>query len=123
MSLDKQDTCGCGSHQHDHHDHHEEAHGGCGCGSSHDSEDGCGCGGHDHQSVTLTLEDNTELVCPIIEVFDINEQDYIALLHPEDETVLLYRLFDNDDDTIDLESIDSDEEFELVSKTFLATHE
>jgi hypothetical protein len=115
MSIDKdkelgsefEQECGCGC-EHDDND--------CGC-----DDDGCGCG-HDHvsQTITLTLDDDTVLECPIIDAFEIEEQSYIALLHPIEETVLLYRYFDNDDDTIDLETIDSDEEFELVSKTYLA---
>ncbi len=131
MSSDKEKGCGCGggnkdgkgcgggSHDHDNKD-------GCGCGGhDHDHEhgDGCGCGGQDHHSVTLTLEDDTELNCPIIDAFEINEQQYMALLHPIDETVLLYRFFENEDESIDLETIDADDEFELVSKTFMALQE
>jgi len=117
MSLDKdkefssenEQDCGCGCG-------HDEADHDCGC-----DDDGCGCG-HDHgsQTITLTLDDDTVLECPIIDAFEIEDQSYIALLHPIEENVLLYRYFDNDDDTIDLETIDSDEEFELVSKTYLA---
>lgn len=119
----EENACGCGGH-----DNKEAKGDGCGCGGhDHQHGDGCGCGGHDHEhahhSVTLTLEDDTELDCPIIDAFEINEQEYMALLHPVDETVLLYRFFENEDDTIDLETIDSDEEFELVSKTFMALQE
>ena len=74
---------------------------------------------HDHDTVTLTLDDGEELECPIIDIFVVNEQEYIALLHPEDETALLYRFHENDDETIDLEPLEDDEEFEKVSKIFL----
>lgn len=123
MNLDKENSCGCD----------EKGENSCGCGGSEqDKGDGCGCGGHDHDhgehdqnhhTVTLTLEDDTELDCPVIDAFEINEQQYMALLHPLDETVLLYRFFENEDETIDLETIDGDEEFELVSKTFMALQE
>jgi len=123
MNSDKENNCGCD----------EKGEIGCGCGGNEQNKgDGCGCGSHDHDhgehdqnhhTVTLTLEDDTELDCPVIDVFEINEQQYMALLHPLDETVLLYRFFENEDETIDLETIDGDEEFELVSKTFMALQE
>ncbi len=121
---------------------HSHEHNGCGCSGSHDEHgcgcetkdtvndscgcgdnDGCGCGhdhDHHHQSVTLTLEDDTEIECPIIDAFEVNGQGYIALLHPLEQTALLYRYDDNEDDSIDITNIETDEEFELVSKTFLA---
>ena len=121
---DNSEGCGCGGHDQENKD------GCCGGDHDHDHGDGCGCGGHDHDhehphhSVTLTLEDDTELDCPIIDAFEINEQQYMALLHPVDETVLLYRFFENeDDDTLELETIESDDEFELVSKTFMSLQE
>ncbi|MBN2797506.1 MAG: DUF1292 domain-containing protein [Clostridia bacterium] len=85
----------------------------------HDDDD-CGCGhdhDHDHDDyVTLTLEDGTELECPIIEIFDIEPYSYIALLHPIDETALLYRFEDYEDGSIEITSIESDEEFEKVAE-------
>lgn len=120
--------CGCGgNHEHEHecgcggnHDHDHEC--GCGCG---DSNEGCGCGcGHEHghRYVTLVLEDDTELKCPVISVFEVNEKQYIALLHPVEETVLLFRLYANEDGTIDIDEIEDDAEFELVSNTFTANY-
>lgn len=130
MSSDKEKNCGCNSDQEEKacgcsgHDHQDQD--ACGCGGHDHDHDGCGCGGdhgHEHHSVTLALEDDTELDCPILDAFEINEQSYMALLHPVDETVLLYRFFENEDETIDLETIDSDDEFDLVSKTFLSLQE
>jgi len=66
--------------------------------------------------VTLTLEDGSVLECPIIDIFDIDKQSYIALLHPMDETALLYRFFDCEDGTIEVNAIESDEEFEKVAE-------
>lgn len=86
---------------------------GCGCGHDHDHEG-------DHDYVTLVLEDDSELQCPIIDIFDIEEQDYIALLHPVDETVLLYRFADYEDGTIEIDTIEDEAEFERVSSTFNA---
>ena len=50
---------------------------------------------HDHHhTVTLELEDGTELICPVIAIFEADKNEYIALLHPIEETALLYRFFD-----------------------------
>lgn len=82
----------------------------CGCGHDHDHD-------HDHhEGVTLTLEDGTELECPIIDIFDIEAYSYIALLHPIDQTALLYRFADHEDGEIEISSIESDEEFEKVAE-------
>ena len=100
-------------------DHHEHCNG---CGSS--SEHSCNCSSaHEKETITLTLEDNSTLVCPIIDSFTINEQTYIALLHPDNERALLYRFEENEDHSLNLDMIDDDDEFELVSKTFLALQE
>lgn len=71
-------------------------------------------------TLTLTLEDNTELECGVIGVFEANGKEYIALLpldDDENETVLIYEYSENGDD-VDLSLIESDEEFEAVSKVF-----
>lgn len=123
MCSDKDKGCGCNSS-------HDEQ--GCGCGTQEKKQDNCGCGddsgcgcggGHEHQSVTLTLHDDTQIECPIIDAFEVNGQGYIALLHPLEQTALLYRYDDNDDESINITNIETDEEFELVSKTFLALHD
>ncbi len=75
--------------------------------------------------VTLTLDDDSELDCEILIIFEIEGQDYIALM-PVDEKgdfmeetgVLLYRYFETSDGTPVLDNIDSDEEAALVSDTF-----
>ena len=74
--------------------------------------------------VTLTLDDNSELVCDVIATFPAKvngkEQMYIALL-PADATpeseIFLYRFLENGED-IDLQNIEDDEEFEIVSDAF-----
>ena len=122
--------CGCGhDHGHEHecgcgHDHGHEHE--CGCGQDHENECGCGCGcGHEHgqRYVTLVMDDDTEVECPIIDIFEIEEKSYIALFHPVEESVLLLRLYVHEDNTIDVGEILDDEEFELVAKTFSAMHE
>ena len=137
MSLDNEkNECGCGcggnhNHEHEHeygcgcgdHDHEHEC--GCGCGDDHNDECGCGCGcGHEHgqRYLTLVLEDDTELKCPVIAIFEVNDRDYIALLHPIEDTVLLFRLYAHEDGTVDIDEIEDDAEFELVSNTFTSRY-
>jgi len=95
-----------------------------------DTMNGCGCG-HDHEhdhehvhTVTLELENGEELVCPILEIFEVNEKEYIALLHPVEEIALLYGFIEDEaEGSIELTEIVSDEEYEMVSKVFSALFE
>lgn len=85
----------------------------CGC----DHEDGdCDCG-HDHDTIWITLDDDTEVECNVLGVFEVKDNEYIALLPKEDDTVLLYG-FKEDDEGIELIAIESDEDFEAVSEAF-----
>lgn len=106
-------------------------HGGCGCGENgggcgqghehgHDHE-GCGCHGHEHgeyETIKLSLEDGREVVAAVLEVFELEGKEYIALLPEDEENVLLYELKE-DEEGVELINIESDEEFDAVSKTFL----
>ena len=74
-------------------------------------------------AVTLPLDDGTELVCEVVMIFTVDDQDYVALLPPdgydEEGTVYLYRFFDADqEEDIVVESIDSDEEWEKVADAY-----
>ena len=76
-------------------------------------------------TVTLTLENDEELECAVLSIFEAEEREYIALL-PLDENgdnddgqVFLYRFIDNGEDAEpDLENIEDDQEFERVSNAF-----
>lgn len=74
-------------------------------------------------TVTLTLDNNEELECAVVSIFDANNRRYIALLPlegkaAEEGEVYLYRYNETEDGQPDLENIDSDEEFEIVSDAF-----
>ncbi len=102
-------NCGCGGHEHD-----LES---CGCG--------CGCG-HDHEEefMTLTLEDNSEVKCSIIEIFEAGEHEYIALLPVGSDEVLLYRYVEEEnEEDFELQNIETDEEFELAEEVFFSLFE
>ena len=75
--------------------------------------------------VTVTLEDDTELDCEILIIFEADGQDYIALLPVDEEGnsledmgILLYRYFETEDGTPVLDNIESDEEAAFVSEVF-----
>ena len=76
-------------------------------------------------AVTLTLENNEELECAVLNIFEADEKEYIALL-PLDENgdntdgqIYLYRFIDNgEEEEPGLENIEEDEEFDRVSAIF-----
>lgn len=82
---------------------------------------GCGCGqDHEHEemeTMMLTLDDDTELECGIIGVFEVEGKDYIALLPAEEETVLIYEFKETEDD-VELGMIEDDDLFDKVSAAF-----
>lgn len=77
----------------------------------------------DEMFVTLTLDDDSELECIVITIFEAGNKDYIALLPTEGEAndegeVYLYRYSESEDGTPELDNIQSDEEYEIVSDAF-----
>ena len=76
-------------------------------------------------TVTLKLENNEELECAVLNIFEADEKEYIALL-PLDENgdntdgqIYLYRFIDNgEEEEPGLENIEEDEEFDRVSAIF-----
>jgi uncharacterized protein YrzB (UPF0473 family) len=76
--------------------------------------------------ITLTLEDDSELDCAVIAVFDVEgytEYQYAALLpvdqiDSEDGELFLYRYRELSDDEVDVQNIEDDAEFEAVSERF-----
>lgn len=97
---------------------------GCDCGDDDGCECGCGCD-HDHEHeeeiMTITLEDGREIECAIIAIFPVEDKDYIALLpleNQEDGEVYLYGFQEFEDGSFELLSIESDKEYEEVTKAF-----
>ena len=77
----------------------------------------------EEMTVTLTLDDGTELECVGLTIFEAGEKEYIALLpldgrEAEDGEVYLYRYVEDINGNPDLENIDSDEEYEIVADAF-----
>lgn len=105
-------------------EYNDESCGGCGCG--------CSCGDdHDHEHehafdfedmdqdvIYLTLDDDTELECNVLGIFDVEEKEYIALLPVGEEEVLLYEYVELEDEDFDLLPIEDEALFTTVSKVF-----
>ena len=94
---------------------------GCGCGHDHEHEEDV----MDLETMFLTLDDDTEMECGILGVFEVEGlegKEYIALLPLEDETVLLYE-YKEVGDEIELNVIEDDDEFDKVSNAFYDMYE
>ena len=73
--------------------------------------------------VTLTLEDDSEVECLVVSIFEAEGKDYIALLPtegPENEEgeVFIYRYFEDEDGEPGLDNIETEAEFYLASQAF-----
>ena len=77
----------------------------------------------EEMTVTLTLDDGTELECVVLTIFEAADKEYIALLpldgnEAEDGEVYLYRYTEDANGTPDIQNIESDEEYEIVADAF-----
>ena len=77
----------------------------------------------EEMTVTLTLDDGSELECVVLTIFTAGERDYIALLpmegpEAEEGEVYLYRYNETEDGQPDLENIEDDDEYEIVADAF-----
>ncbi len=75
--------------------------------------------------VTLTMDDGSDVECEILTIFDVGDQDYIALLPLDDQDepnedgeVFIYRYFEGPKGEPSLENIEDDEEYEAVADRF-----
>jgi len=70
--------------------------------------------------ITLTLEDDSELLCDILAVFPCDDKEYIALLpvDGDEEDVFLYQFIAHSEDDVELLNIENDDEFDNVCEAF-----
>jgi len=75
--------------------------------------------------VTLSLDDDSEIECKVLTIFEANERDYIALLpldkdgnDNEEGLVYIYRYSEDENGDPILDNIEEDEEYEIVSDKF-----
>ena len=77
----------------------------------------------EEMTVTLTLDDGSEVECVVLTIFEAVDRDYIALLPTEgaeaDEgEVYLYRYEEDADGNPSLDNIEDDDEYEVVADAF-----
>lgn len=77
----------------------------------------------EEMTVTLTLDDGSELECIVLTIFEAGERDYIALLPMEGEEaeegeVYLYRYSEDGEGNPSLDNIEDDDEYEMVADAF-----
>lgn len=77
----------------------------------------------EEMTVTLTLDDGSELECVVLTIFEAGGRDYIALLPMEGEDaeegeVYLYRYMEDQDGNPSLDNIEDDDEYEVVADAF-----
>lgn len=76
-------------------------------------------------TITLTLDDDTELECGVLATFPVDGKEYIAVVpvdengeFAEDAELYFYQFEDLGNDELNLIAIESDEEFEAVADAF-----
>lgn len=96
-----------------------------------DHECGCGCG-HDHeheeefevQLVTLVDEDGNEQEFEVIEIFEVDGKEYVAIAPPEgeedDDEVMVFRLEVDENGEELLHDIEDDDEWNKVADAYMA---
>lgn len=89
----------------------------CNCG--HES---CNCQ-NEEVTVTLTLDNDEELECVVLTIYEAGEHEYIALLPIDEEgdneegDVFIYRYSEVDGEPT-LDNIEDDEEYEIAADAF-----
>ena len=76
-------------------------------------------------TVTLTLDNNEELECAVLTIFEAAGNQYIALLplnengeEDEESDVYLYRFSETEDGEPKLENIEDDDEYDAAADKF-----
>ena len=78
---------------------------------------------HDHEipMITITMDDNSEVNCIVVDIFEFNGKEYIALLPDEDSEVeeeIFILNYVEDGEEVDLSEIEDEDEFNEVSAHF-----
>ena len=99
-----------------------------GCTPSDCASCGLDCGSNssteNHNTITLTLDDDTEIECAILTVFPVDAQEYIALLpldengQNQDGEVYLYKFSRTEKGDPILANIESDDEYAKAAEAF-----
>ena len=85
---------------------------------------GCSTDAAQHSTITLTMEDDTEVECAILTIFPVDAKEYIALLpldedgQNQDGEVYLYSFTRTETGSPMLANIESDEEYNKAAIAF-----
>ena len=77
-----------------------------------------------HNTISLTLEDDTEVECAILTIFPVDQKEYIALLPLDDNgqneegEVYLYAFSRTEKGDPMLSNIESDDEYDKAAEAF-----
>ena len=88
------------------------------CEHNHEHGEDCDCA---TETIFITFDEEEEDVeCNVVAVFDHKDQDYIAINPIESEEILIYKLIDteNSEEGMELVVIESDEEYGEVTEVF-----
>ena len=77
----------------------------------------------EEMTVTLSMDDGSEVECVVLTIFEAAGKDYIALLpmdsaEAEEGEVYLYRYYETEGQEASLGNIEDDEEYEIVADAF-----
>lgn len=85
---------------------------------NHEHDENCN---HDHEGevdvIYLTFDDDEEVECQVLGVFEVENKEYIAL-HPADEDEILLYEYKETEEEFDLIPIEDEQELELVSSAY-----
>ena len=83
----------------------------CDCGCDHEPEE-------EPDRIYLTMDDDSELECQVLGIFEVEEKEYIALLPEEEGAVLIYGYQESPEGEPELTLIEDDGEFDRVTREF-----
>lgn len=86
----------------------------------HGPECECGCN-EENPRITLEFDDGESVLCEALFVFEVDNQDYVALVpadDPESEDVYLYEYHETGVDEFELGDIEDDDIFDKVAAEF-----
>lgn len=98
---------------------------GCGCDCGHEEHTNeCGCGQEHEDIIYVTFEDeDQEVPCVVLDIFECEGREYIAIapkdqVDGEDDAEVLFYRFSEDGDDVQLDEIETDDEWENVAEVF-----
>jgi len=91
-----------------------------------DREEGLGIEEYDHEVdpdiIYLYFDDDVEVECVVLGVFEVEDKEYIALLPESEEEILLYEYRENSED-FELIPIKDEEELQSVYEAYYVLFE